>query len=478
MITPCLLQRWLAFFAIAFSACGPATSSDGPIERVLLITCDTLRADRLGAYGYEHPTTPFLDEFAEAGVVYDRAYSTAPMTTPAMSSLFTGRLPDELGIKNNRVQIHPHAISLTEIVQSEGIPTAAVLSNWVLARRGLAEAGLQQGFDHYDDKMTTREVNRPDMVERNAKDTTDAVLQWLKWGQDERFFLWVHYQDPHGPYTPPDDCVELLERPLTGEAQLGVGTKQHGRGELPEYQALDGLRAPEQYRIRYDAEIRFFDREVGRLLRYFEKKGLLEGTLVIFTADHGESMGERNFWFSHGQHLHDELVRVPFIVRYPKGYAHPPTQHDGTYDRVPAMVSHLDVMPTILEAFELKGPTGYGQSLLTEEITGERLVAHMGAGWYGVTAGRFRTMTMRSNTYLYDVLEDPYESHDISKDNEARIGEIMQRFASLKESLVAVALEGVAIDKKEADLKALEALGYTGEEDEHDPVDQDDGHGH
>ena len=483
MVAPRHLRPPVLLVALFAAGCGSDRSQE-PLERVLLITCDTLRADRLGAYGYPHPTSPNLDVLARESVVFERAYSTAPMTTPAMSSLFTGRLPDELGVLNNRVQIDPAAISVTEIVQRAGITTGAVLSNWVLARRGLEEAGLQQGFDDYDDDMGEVEANRPHMRERNAKDTTDAAIQWLERREDPSFFLWVHYQDPHGPYTPPDDCLAELQRPLTTEPELRLGVNQRGLGDLPEYQAIGGLRAPEAYRIRYDAEIHFFDRELGRLFDHLRKEGMLEKALVIFTADHGESLGERNYWFSHGQHLHEELVRVPFVVRYPEGYEHPKSANDGAYERVSAMVSHLDVMPTILDAFGLEGPRVYGQSLLSPTITGERIVAHMGAGWQGVSAGRYRIMTSHSGTRLYDVKDDPFESRDLARDDPARIGEMMRRFAALQQSLPQLQLRGVQVARNPVNTRALDALGYTGDEGEPDggssgggsAVDEDNDH--
>jgi len=462
------LPGFLAACSVSLVACASEVKPSAPVERVLLITCDTLRADRLGAYGYAHPTTPHLDRFAKKSLVFDRAYSTAPMTTPAVSAIFTGRLPDELGVMNNKVQIAPAAISMTEVISRAGIRTAAVLSNWVLARRGLEEAGLQQGFDHYDDTMTTREANRGHMFERDAAATTDAALAWVKRQQDRRFFLWVHYQDPHGPYTPPEDCLSALQRPLTAEPKLRVGQNQRGLGELPRYQAIGEERSPEAYRIRYDAEIRFFDREVGRLLDGLEKRTLLENMLVVITADHGESLGERNFWFSHGQHLFDELVRVPFIVRYPRGCARPSSAEDRGYRRVDRLVSHLDIMPTILDAFGLKGPQGYGQSLLRAELPEHRMVAHMGAGWFGVTDARHRCFSSRSSTHLYDVEKDPLETRNLAERDGTRVEEMLGRFEILKRGLATVKLEGVAVNRDSAEFEALKALGYAG-------VDEDSG---
>jgi arylsulfatase A-like enzyme len=246
---------------------------------------------------------------------------------------------------------------------------------------------------------------------------------------------------------------------------------QRGLGELPKYQAVGTERAPEAYRIRYDAEIRYFDREFGRLLAHFSEHGLLENTLIILTADHGESLGERNFWFSHGQHLFDELVRVPFIVRYPAGYGGPPAVDEGTYRRVDPLVSHLDVMPTILDAFGLQGPAVYGHSLLAGELSGERMVAHRGAGWEGVTDNDYRTFSSRAGTHLYHVRQDPLETRNLAAQEGARVAGMKERFQALQAALPTVQLKGVAVDRDAAELSALKALGYAGDED----ADEQDG---
>src|SRR5204863_7160713 len=137
-----------------------------------------------------------------------------------------------------------------------------------------------------------------------APATTDAALAWLdQRTSDAPFFLWVHFQDPHGPYTPPADCMAALARPVTAEPDLKVGKDERGRGVLPLYQVVDDERRPEIYRQRYDAEIAFFDRELGRLLDGLRSRGVLAHALLVFSADHGESLGEHGYYFSHGQNL-------------------------------------------------------------------------------------------------------------------------------------------------------------------------------
>src|SRR6185503_7018362 len=403
----------LVLVALGATGCGAGKGGSGT---VILITCDTLRADRLGFDGFTGATSPNLDELAQEALVFDCAWSTAPLTGPALAALLTGRLPEELGLADNRNVLAGAATTLAERLSTAGIATAAVVSNWVLRRRPeLPGAGVQQGFAHFDDRMETPEGNRPDLRERGARETTDAALAWLdsldsRASSDaarssEPFFLWVHYQDPHGPYTPPPECLAPLQE-AAGEAELEVGTDQRGRGVLPSYQVVDGERRPAAYRARYEAEIRYFDRELGRLLAGLRARGLFERALLVFTADHGESLGEHGYWFSHGQHLHQELVHVPLLVRPPGGVA--PAR------RVSAPASHLDLFPTVLGVFGLDpGPTR-GLDLLAAELPAERVLPQSLRGGWSASDARHRLLVEQGRQQLYDLAADPREEHDLS----------------------------------------------------------------
>ena len=473
-------QKSLGFLLLILSGCGQPKNSTG-IERVILISCDTLRADRLGVYGYKHDVSPNLDRFAEDCIVFSKAYSTAPTTSPAMSSVFTGRYPDELGVRGNRVQMPPEIETLAESLRRAGIETAAVVSNWVLSRDNAARgAGVSQGFQHYDDRMTSNwsqqrgeeatgstPVPGTSLPDRGAKETTDATFEWLEKRRSDRFFLWVHYQDPHGPYTPPETDIQALDRPLTNEPPLPLGKRQSGFGKLPLYQALGEERRPEFYRIRYDAEIRYFDRELGRLLDELEAEGLLDGTLVIFTADHGESLGEHDHWFAHSQHIYSEVVHIPFLVRYPAGTLKPTTRKAGPYRYANQAVSQTDVMATVTEAFGLSPPPSQGTSLLTDTLPTSRILAQMGAGWYGITDGMYRLKwNEKREIFLFDIDADKGELHDLSKREPERVREMMKSFEAARSKIPVLNVQGIRTKDSEANARALEALGYGGGEDD------------
>jgi arylsulfatase len=447
-------RAFLPLLALPLVACAP---DRGP-RRVILITCDTLRADRLGHLGYPRPTSPELDRLASEALVFESAWSTAPLTGPSLSALHTGRLPEELGLADNRNVLSAEATTLAEVLSDAGITTGAVVSNWVLRRRAeLPGAGVEQGFEHFDDRMDVVERNRPQLKERLASATTDAALEWLAGrAPDEPFFLWVHYQDPHGPYTPPEDCLPPLARELTDEPELPVGRNQRGHGDLPIYQVLGAERAPETYRMRYDAEIRYFDRELGRLLAQLRSSGILQRSLLIFSADHGEALGEHGYYFAHGQNLHAELLHVPLLVRLPGG--------ERAGERRSEPVSHLDLWPTVLAAFDLEPGPCRGLDLLADALPAERVLAHSRPGEWGATDAHHRLIAGEDGVRLYHRERDPLELSDLAASDPARVEELAQRY---REFLARASRPPIRAAEPRVDAQVereLDALGYGGDE--------------
>ena len=345
-VGPALLVRFAgARGTAAIAALAPllaglgCTAAPPPLALVLLITADTLRADHLGAYGSDRDLTPNLDELARESLVFSNAYATAPFTLPSIASLMTGRYPEDLGIWSNESRVQHAASTLATALREGGWRTRAVVGNWIL--RG--ESGLSAGFEVYDDTFPQRESTRG-WPERIAEDLTDGLLRVLDEctaGETPRCFVWGHFQDPHGPYTPPGDLrdryLPLERRRPGGTAQLPVRSDNRGTGGIPDYQFLDE-REVAFYRAGYDAEIRYMDREIGRLIDAVERHGLMERSLIIFAADHGEALGEDDYWFAHGDRLMEPLVRVPLLIRMRGTTA-------GQRDDV---VSLVDVHPTLL----------------------------------------------------------------------------------------------------------------------------------
>lgn len=443
---------------------GAPAAPRSPAERVILVTCDTLRADHLGAYGCDRGLTPNLDDLAAQSRVYTEAYACAPLTGPALASLLTGKLPHEVGVAaGNRSLMPAEVFTLAEALSEKGIPTAAVVSNYVLRRQPGAEGevGVEQGFGHFDDRMSEREPNRP-IYERRASDTTEAAIAWLDGAlarEERRFFLWVHYQDPHGPYTPPAPYAERFARSAAGDVSLPIGRDHKSKGQLPSYQVLDGQRDPEPYRGKYDGEVAAFDASLGQLLEHLRETDLLEDALLVFSADHGESMGEHDHWFGHGEHLHREVVRVPLLVRLPGG---------ARAGRSDVMASHLDLFPTTLRALGVDpGPT-HGTSLLEADPAGQRVVlSSLGAvGRAGrlesISDGRWRMLVgARGRARLYDLQADPGERANVAADHPAELRRLQEAAVALAEG-AGPPLPGVPRRMGAADERAFDDMGYGG----------------
>jgi arylsulfatase A-like enzyme len=219
---------------------------------------------------------------------------------------------------------------------------------------------VHQGLAVFDDRMPDRERTRL-RAERVAPDTAAAVAEWIaarRAAGVERFFLWVHFQDPHGPYTPPAELAARFDRGVPDGPPLPVAERSVAVvNALPSYQVLPEGRTPGLYRDRYDAEIATFDQGFARVVRALEDAGWLDGSLVVFSADHGESLGEHGYWFCHGETVYRELVRVPLVVRYPAGVARPAGAR-GT-----ECGSHLDRWPTFADALGRDAPANRGSTL-------------------------------------------------------------------------------------------------------------------
>ena len=339
-------------------AAGPSEATAGqtsdPPRRpsLLLISVDTLRADHMGIYGYPRPTTPRIDAWFQGGQVFDAAYSTEANTSPSVVSFLTGLLPQSHGVRLLYQKIPPGVITIADLLGDAGYQTAAVVSNLVLTAEAI---GLDARFDHYDDFVDEEEPRRQ-IYERRASRTTDAAITWLSSGRERGrpSFLWVHYIDPHGPYRPPPD------RPadFSHSKPIPIDIER-----IMRYQREPGVNDGAEYVDLYDEEIAYTDREVGRLLTVYETLGMSGNSLVIFTADHGETMMAHERWFSHGFNVYEEIARVPLLLR---GLGLAPS-------RIPHLVSLADVAPTLLRAAGVGVPAGlYGQPL--EQAQPDRVI--------------------------------------------------------------------------------------------------------
>ncbi len=317
------------------TGCGTERIANGP--DVLLLTIDTLRADFVHSYGFAAPTTPNLDALAERGVLFEMALAASTATVPSHASIMTSRYVREhsVGASNGATRLEG-VTTLAERFSRAGYDSAAFVSNVVLGAR----VGLDRGFARYDDDLPQSEANRGMLFERTADQTGARALEWLEMPRQRPFFLWVHLQDPHGPYKPPGEWGSLVpEVPLRPARDLPVLTVNRGRGGIPDYQALEGVRRASRYAGLYAGEVAFADHWIGRIVAAAERAGDERGIVVLLTADHGESQGEDGFFFQHGNSTTPEQARVPCVV----------LAEGVSPRRVKSVVSHVDVAPTLLE---------------------------------------------------------------------------------------------------------------------------------
>jgi len=336
-----------------------------PPRSVMLITIDTLRADHTGLVGPEGGKTPVMNELAAQGVSFTQAYSTSSLTAPSHASILTGQYPSwhSVGLYNGRYRLNRSSETLAERLKQNGCRTLAIVSNPVL----WAPLGLDQGFDVYDDELEGHELNRKSIAERYAKRAVDLALAWLE-AQNSAFFMWLHIQDPHGPYVPngPVAC----SRPEKDRALLlPVGKDYSGYRSIPAYQVYGEERAVSDYVSRYNGEIANTDYHLGRLFAYLKKDRWFKNTLIILTADHGEALGEDDFYFAHGHSIGLDQVHVPLIIS---------GAGISGNRRIDRTVSNLSIFKTVLDFMHIDIPPDRpGHSLLNADSSAAEIPVYV-----------------------------------------------------------------------------------------------------
>ena len=419
----------------------PACTRSEPPLNVVLISVDTLRADRLGAYGYTaRPTSPQIDTLAGQALVFEVHVAAAPWTTPSHMSLLTGLAPTRHGVTGSDrglrealrgdrpIERLPEAITtLAEALAARGWATAAFTGGATLDPR----LGFDQGFEDYDTSMVKLD---------RAK--VDRVLGWIDAQDEGPFFLFWHTFEVHAPYMAPDFLADVL----SPERARALGERLEA---IPERNGWKAVRAakrvmrahdaydPEVTRALYDGGIRSFDRWLGRLVDGLRERGLWDRTLLVLTSDHGEQLGEEGrpapfgdgFYNVHGHTLYEELIRVPLIVRVPG-------IQGGR--RIAPVTAAIDVMPTILDVLDVPAPPEMqGRSLRPlwespDEWTPKAALSESlseGEEMKGLRTERYKYVVsvdattvaekgrshvpLDSGAALYDLLEDPDERRDL-----------------------------------------------------------------
>ena len=497
------MRSWLHIAAagalLGPAACGPP-APEGP--NVLLITVDSLRADRLGCMGYERDTTPNLDALAAEGLVFERAYSHAPFTAPSHASLLTSLHTQSHGVLAWEERLAPEAVTMGERFGAAGWRTGAFYNH-----PGLITSEVTRGFD----EVWLRYFGA-------GTETVDALLDWVD-ADDRPFAAWMHLWDVHRPYAYRDWTQEWMEKVppelIPPRDELAFGEERFGPGAPGGdlsigrtegfYNLNDERRTTSKptargqrlldeedlrfIRDRYDGGVRFADRELGRLFAALRERGLLDDTLVVVTADHGESLTEREAcFFTHDPFLFEETLRVPLVVRFPVGF--PGAERAGTRSGV--LARGIDVLPTMLQVAGLATrASDQGQSLIpalegreklartllaqTQTHSAKERNAKDKATWLehrrAFVSGDLKLIQdLSAGTWTwYDLAADPGERAPLPP-TDPRLPELEQLREQLEALVAALPVSGQPPRKlTPAQEELLQKMGYAGGDEDEEP---------
>ena len=386
---------------------------------LLLITVDTLRADRLGCYGNTHVKTPHIDSLAQRGALFSQAFAHTPTTLPSHTNILLGTTPVYHGVHDNHnFVVREEFLTLAEHLKTSGYATGAFVGAFPLDSR----FGLTQGFDVYDDNYGTAGSQEFSYVERKAEVVVAKALEWLR-NQSGRWFLWVHFFDPHQRYEPPEPFkTEYGDRP-------------------------------------YDGEVAYVDHSLGRLLGYVRDQRLDEKTLIIFTGDHGESLGQHGE-STHGYFAYNSTLWVPLLIAYPGLKPEKIEQPAGHIDIFPTACEVLGISrPSLLQGLSLL-PAINGKKLPERALYFESLYPYYSRGWAPLT-GYIRDQTKFMDSpipELYDLKKDFDETQNLA--GSTRLDEYKAELAELteKEAYADPSASGQKADRQT--LESLKSLGY------------------
>ncbi len=466
--------------ASILSAC-TAGEEPRPIRRVFLITVDTLRADHLGFHGYRRATSPYLDRLAADSVVFDMAIAQWPKTGPSFASMFTGQYPLTTGLTHHAAIRIPEAyLTLPELLRHQGFSTVAVNSNGILN----TDLGWQAGFDEYLETRTHFPAASDGQQEyrdtMNARRVNELALPLVaRHAGDPRLFAWIHYSDPHAPYLLPRGFQNpFLEDGFYDDRRV----VPFGSPAAPEATPIEGRTDLGFYIAMYDANVLVVDQAIEALMRELERLGMLADALVVFTADHGESLGEHDYHLAHGRLPYNTTARVPLLWW---------RQGAGAPRRVAEAVELVDLYPTLRDlvapGLVIAGLEGDSLAPLLRDAPpaagGDPRYAYSQAGG-GSPLTHYRTVqdsrvklvyhpalptrtgTQPARFEVYDLAGDPLESRNLAAGAGPEAPELRRLRAALRRWMGdrdwISPPRGLAQQHSEETLRALRALGYLG----------------
>ena len=421
-----VMARLLAVAVVAVGAATTACRRADPHEpgavarpNLVLITIDTLRADHVGAYGYARDTSPEMDRLAGEGILFEQAQVQWPKTNPSMASMMSSTYCMTNGVREYGAPIDPKLMTLAQIMDRAGYYCASFVANAHLGRF----FNFDRGFDEVHELWAERQHAHP--LSLNYVGTYDneriaaLVTAWIGAHQDETFFLWLHLLDPHGPYEPPEALqTPYLDDEIYDSQNMGVAWAQ-----VPYYQRREGMALLADYVARYDGEVAYSDQVVSRVVAELDAHGLAGNTLLVVSADHGESLGEHKYYFDHGKYMYQSCLRVPLVFYWP-----------GTIPagrRIDTPVGMIDLLPTLLELLgidispyraEFQGHS-FAASIRGAPMAGRAIFAEGAAGQVSIRRGKWKLIddpradpkTGQVGLQLYDLSQDPAETNNLAE---------------------------------------------------------------
>ncbi len=426
----------LLLLALSALACSRPRPAD-----VLIVTIDTLRADRVGAYGFHRETSPVIDGNAAEGVLFETAYAPVGSTTPSHASIFTGRHPLSHGVTANGQSLSEDIPTLPELASAEGWTTAAFVSSQMASSRW----GLTRGFGFVDEELDVIGSHGGSAVYRTPASAVDAALSWLEKqpADGPPLLIWLHLFDPHSPYEPPAEHAALF--PVEGKGPRAVA------------------------RAAYAAEVHYSDAELGRFLRRLDER---EGEpLIVLTSDHGEGLWDHG-WPVHSRHVYEEEVRVPLVLRW-RGELQP-----GRRIQQPAVLA--DVAPTLASVMRLESRNWEGLDLspwLFEDTppeprrevllmrpldAAERARKDVKGPGLCLRVGELKLFTApeEGRLELFDVEADRHERRNLASERPQEAAAMAARCLQIAADLLRSAPAGEDEILSPEDLERLRSLGY------------------
>jgi len=441
---------------------------------VIFIVVDALRFDHLSMNGYNRNTSPNIDNVAKEGIFFTNAIATIPSTTPSIASMMTGLYPSSHGLRFiHRHKLDSKVTTLAEILQFHDYKTIG----YDLDSIG---SGLEKGFDYFSllrwrikNKLrrTIKKSISTNYNGKEAEDLTNIAKNQIKKRKDEKFFLYLHYNDLHWPYKPPKPFDDIFDPDYKGDHLFNDWDDKIKRGDmifnnpLPKEEIYHAI-------AHYDGLIKFIDIQIGQITKYLQDLGLKDKTLLVITADHGESLGEHNLYFMHTLNLYEEGIKIPLIINNP---------NIRQQKRIETQVQSIDIMPTILDILDIPLIENIDGKSLVPLIEGDKdsrkyLFAENGEvifkqnnrAFFSGIKGKWRMI--RTNEWKLIYIPHPkkniYELYNLKNDPKEKINQIKKKpkkFKILKEELfkwMNRSKEDKDLDLTEKSKKLLRKLNY------------------